>query len=110
MATPISGGTAFDFGAAAQTSAVQRARTTATASVRQPAKIQPARDTVKLSDDAQVRLLNTEGHSVSQISVITNLSTRAVDSYLGITPAPATSVNQQEVVQFRWSWRASKGG
>jgi len=94
MATPISGGTAFDFGAAAQTSVAQvQTTTTATASVKQPTKIEPTGDTVKLSDGAQVRLLNTQGHSVSQISVITNLSAQAVDSYLGITPTPAAAVN-----------------
>jgi hypothetical protein len=91
MATPISGGTAFDFGAAAQAPAEQPQATTA--SVKHPTTIAPTRDTVKLSDDAQVRLLNTQGHSVSQVAVITNLSTKAVDGYLGITSAPVAPVN-----------------
>ena len=90
MATPISGGTAFDFGAAAQITAAYPQTTTAVAaSTKQPNKFVPAGDTVKLSDDAQVRLLNTQGHSVSQISVLTNLSTQTVEGYLGITPLPA---------------------
>jgi hypothetical protein len=89
MATPISGGTAFDFGAAAQATAAQSHTTTTTAPVKQPAKIE---DTVKLSDHAQVRLLKTQGQTVSAISVITNLSTQAVDSYLGITQPPPPTV------------------
>jgi hypothetical protein len=88
MATPISGGTAFDFGAAAQAAAVQpQVTTTTTASVKQPIKIEPAA-TVKLSDDAQVRLLNSQGHSVSQIAVLTDLSTQAVNGYLGVAHVP----------------------
>jgi hypothetical protein len=97
MATPISGGTAFDFGAAAQATAAQpQTTTTATASVKQPTKIEPTGYTVKLSDDAQVRLLNAQGHSVSQISVITNLSTKAVDGYLRITQAPPPTVHASD--------------
>jgi hypothetical protein len=91
MATPIPGGTAFDFGAATQTPAAQPQATTT--SVKPPTKIESTRDTVKLSDDAQVRLLKTQGQTVSQISVITNLSTKAVDGYLGITSAPVATVN-----------------
>jgi len=89
MATPISGGTAFDFGAAAQAVAPQPQAAATVAPVKQPAKIE---DTVKLSDDAQVRLLNSQGHSVSQISVITDLSTQAVNSYLGVTQVPPPMV------------------
>jgi hypothetical protein len=90
MATPISGGTAFDFGAAAQATAPQPQTTTAP--VNQPTKIDPAGYTVKLSDAAQVRLLNTQGHSVSQISVITDLSTQTVNGYLGVTQVPPPMV------------------
>ena len=89
MATPISGGTAFDFGAASQAVAAQPQTTATVAPVKQPAKIE---DTVKLSDQAQVRLLSTQGQTVSAISVITNLSTQAVDSYLGIAQAPTPTV------------------
>jgi hypothetical protein len=90
MATPISGGTAFDFGAAAQAPAVQLQTTTAsTAPVRQPAKIEPAGDTVKLSAGAQVRLLNSQGETIPQIVTNTALSTQAVNSYLGIAQAAA---------------------
>ena len=85
MATPISGGTAFDFGAAAQAVAAQPQTTTTVAPVKQPAKVE---DTIKLSDHAQVRLLKKQGQTVAEISQLTNLSTQAVDSYLGITPAP----------------------
>lgn len=91
MSTPISGGNAFDFGAAAQTTAAQPQTTTAAASASQPIRIEPAA-TVKLSNDAQVRLLRTEGQSVPEISVITDLSTQAVDGYLGITQAPPPTV------------------
>lgn len=89
MATPISGGTSFDFGAAPQAAAAQSKTTnTAAAADAKPAsKTGTTAYTVKLSEDAQVRLLNTEGQSVSQISVITDLSTKAVDGYLGITQA-----------------------
>jgi len=83
MATPISGGTAFDFGAAAQVTAPQ-----STAPVERPTKIAPTQDTVKLSDGAQVRLLKTQGQTVSEIAVNTALTTEVVNSYLGITPAP----------------------
>lgn len=92
MATPISGGTAFDFGAAAQAAAVQPQTTTASAPVRQPARVEPVVDTVKLSAGAQVRLLRTQGQTVAQIALRTSLSAETVNSYLGITQAPASSV------------------
>jgi len=93
MATPILGGTAFDFGAAAQAPAVQPpTTTTSVATVKQPAGVEPVADTVKVSDRAEVRLLETQGQTVPQISVITNLSTQAVDSYLGIAQAPLPPV------------------
>jgi len=90
MATPITGGTAFDFGAAAQAAAPPQAARTPTAPVRQLAKIEPTEDTVKLSPGAQVRLLKTQGQSVAQIVVNTALSTQTVNSYLGITQAVPT--------------------
>lgn len=91
MASPISGGTAFDFGAAAQAAAVQPQITTAnTASARQPTKIDTTDgDTVKLSEGAQVRLMSSQGETVSEIVINTALSTQAVNSYLGRTQAPA---------------------
>ncbi len=90
MATPISGATAFDFGAAAQAPVAQPQTATApTASARQPTKIEPAGDTVKLSAGAQVRLLNSQGETIPQIVINTALSTQAVNSYLGIAQASA---------------------
>jgi hypothetical protein len=91
MATPISGGTAFDFGAAAQAATVQPQTTNApTASARQPSKIETTGgDTVKLSDGAQVRLMSSQGETVAEIVINTALSTQAVNSYLGRTQAPA---------------------
>jgi hypothetical protein len=89
MASPISGGTAFDFGAAAQANAAQTPRTTkSVASVKQPAGVEPVADTVKLSPGTQVRLLRTQGQSVAEIAINTSLSAEAVNSYLGITQAP----------------------
>jgi hypothetical protein len=92
MATPISGGTTFDLGAATQAAAAQpQATNTAPATAAKQASKTTTAYTVKLSDAAQVQLLNTQGQSVSQISVLTDLSTQAVDGYLGITQAaPAT--------------------
>jgi len=91
MVAPISGGTAFDFGAAAQTTAAQPQATTAPAvTAKQPTKIEPAGDTVRLSDSAQVRLLRTQGQTVAQIAISTALTAQAVDSYLGITQAAPT--------------------
>jgi hypothetical protein len=87
MATPITGGTAFDFGAAAQVTALQP-----TAPVQQPTRIPRTADTVKLSDGAQVRLLKTQGQTVSQIAVNTALTTETVNSYLGIAQASAPTV------------------
>jgi hypothetical protein len=88
MATPITGGTAFDFGAAAQAApAQQQTTTTPAASVHQPTG---TGDTVKISDGAQVRLLKTLGQTVAEIAVNTALSTQTVNSYLGITQAPPT--------------------
>jgi predicted molibdopterin-dependent oxidoreductase YjgC len=88
MATPISGGTAFDFGAAAQAVAVQPQTTTVSAS--QPTKIETTGgDTVKLSDGAQVRLMSSQGETVAEIVINTALSTQAVNSYLGISRTPA---------------------
>jgi len=92
MATPITGGTAFDFGAAAQaTTAQPQTTTTPAASVQQPTRVEPAGYTVKLSDDAQVRLLNAQGQTVPQIAIMTDLSTQAVNGYLGITQTPVTA-------------------
>jgi hypothetical protein len=92
MVTAISGGTAFDFGAAAQAATPQH-ETTATpvASVKQAAKIEPS-DTVRLSPGAHVRLLKTQGQTVAEIAVSTALSAQTVNSYLGITPAPLPAV------------------
>jgi hypothetical protein len=92
MATPITGGTAFDFGEAAQAAVPPP-----TASVRQPTKAQPAEDSVKLSDGAQVQLLNSQGQTVAQISINTDLPTETVNSYLGITQPllpPVTASNK----------------
>lgn len=91
MATPISS-TAFDFGAAAQVTGPQApTTTTSVASVKQPAGVEPVADTVKLSPTAQVRLLRTQGQSVSEIAINTALSMEQVNSYLGITPAPVAA-------------------
>lgn len=87
MATPISGVTAFDFGAAAQASAPQPP-----ASAQPPSRIEPTGDTLKLSDGAQVRLLRTQGQTVAQIVVNTALSTEVVNSYLGITRVPPPTI------------------
>ena len=91
MATPISGGTSFNFGAAPQAAAAQPQKTSTAPEpeVEEPSKTDTTAYTVKLSEDAQVRLLNTEGQSVSQISVLTDLTTKAVDGYLGISQPPA---------------------
>lgn len=86
MANPISGGTAFDFGAAAQATPAQRETATApVASAKQPAGVEPITDTVKLSPGAQIRLLKTQGQTVAEIAVNTALSAQTVNSYLGIT-------------------------
>jgi hypothetical protein len=87
MATSISVGTAFDFGAAAQAGAAQTPTTTSVAAVKQPAGVEPVADTVRLSPSAQVRLLRTQGQTVSEIAISTALSAEAVNSYLGITQA-----------------------
>src|ERR1700689_2870288 len=89
MATPISGGTAFDFGAAAQAPVVQPKTTTAApASAREATKTEPPVDTVRLSAGAQVRLMNSQGETIPEIVINTALSTQAVNSYLGLTQAP----------------------
>jgi hypothetical protein len=90
MVTPISGATAFDFGAAAQ-APVAQPRTTArpAASVKQPTT---TRDSVRLSDGAQVRLLKTQGQTIAEIAINTALSTETVNSYLGITQASLPTV------------------
>jgi len=89
MATPITGGTTLDLGAAPQAAAAQPQKTNSAPApeVKQPSKTDTTAYTVKLSEDAQVRLLSAQGQSVSAISVLTDLSTQAVDSYLGITQA-----------------------
>src|SRR5271169_5035639 len=93
MVNPVPGGTAFDFGAAAQAPAPQReTATTPVASVNQPAGVEPVADTVKLSAGAHVRLLRTQGQTVTEIAVNTALSAEAVNGYLGITPAPLPTV------------------
>jgi predicted nucleic acid-binding Zn ribbon protein len=90
MATPISGGTAFDFGAAAQATAAQPQTTTT--SVKQPTKIEPTGDTVRISPGAQVRLLRTQGQTVTEIAINTALSAEVVNNYLGIAPPLAPTV------------------
>lgn len=87
MATPISGGSAFDFGAAAQAATVQPQTTTAPA--KQPIRTEPTGgDSVKLSEGTQVRLMSSQGETVAEIVINTALSTQAVNSYLGRTQAP----------------------
>jgi hypothetical protein len=89
MATPISG-------AAPQATAAQPQITNTAPEAKQAGKTGTTAYTVKLSEDAQVRLLNTEGHSVSEISVITDLSTQVVDGYLRITqPASAETAGKK---------------
>jgi hypothetical protein len=93
MVNPIPGGTAFDFGAAAQAPASTReTATTPVASAKQPAGVEPVGDTVKLSPGANVRLLRTQGQTVAEIVVNTALSAEAVNSYLGIAQAPLPTV------------------
>lgn len=89
MVNPVPGGTAFDFGAAAQAPAPQHeTATTPVASAKQPAGVEPVADTVKLSPGAHVRLLRTQGQTVAEIAVSTALTAETINSYLGITPAP----------------------
>jgi hypothetical protein len=93
MTNPISGGTAFDFGAAAQTAPAQPETVTAPlASARRPAGVEPVTDTVKISAGARVRLLKTQGQTLAEIAFNTALSAEAVNSYLGIAPAPLPPV------------------
>jgi hypothetical protein len=93
MVDPISGSTAFDFGAAAQATASPRETTTApVASGKQPANVGPIADTVKLSPGAHVRLLKTQGQTVAEIAISTALSAQTVASYLGIAQAPLPTV------------------
>ena len=88
MVVPISGGTAFDFGAAAQATASPLQTATApAATLKQPTKNEPAVDEVRLSDSAQVHLLRTQGQTVAEIAVNTALSTQTVNGYLEITQA-----------------------
>jgi hypothetical protein len=98
MVTPISGGTAFDFGAAAQATAAQLQTASAVAApVKPPTNIEPTRDIVKLSPGAQVRFLKTQGQTVAEIAVTTALSAQTVNSYLGITqalPPPVAASNK----------------
>jgi hypothetical protein len=96
MINPIPGGTAFDFGAAAQIPATQTQTTTSVASVKQPAGVEPVADTVKLSPVAQVRLLKTQGQTIAEIALNTALSPQQVTSYLGISPeAPSVPASKQ---------------
>jgi len=96
MVAPISGGTAFDFGAAAQATASQLQTATApAATAKQPAKNEPAATEVRLSDSAQVHLLRTQGQTVAEIAISTALSTQTVNGYLGITQAPPTAGNNK---------------
>jgi hypothetical protein len=92
MVTPISWGTAFDFGSAAQAGAVRPETTAPAISVKQSAKIVHAGDTVRLSPSAQVRLLKTQGQTAAQIAISLALSAQTVDSYLGIAQAPLPAV------------------
>jgi hypothetical protein len=96
MINPVPGGTAFDFGAAAQATAAPSETTTSVAAAKQPAGVEPVADTVKLSPGAQVRLLKTEGQSIAEIAVNTALSAESVNSYLGISPAPPPPVTSSK--------------
>jgi hypothetical protein len=87
MATPIIGGTAFDFGEAAQATAAQPP-----APVQQPIRTTPTEDTVKLTEGAQVRALRTQGRTVPEIATTLALSARVVNSYLGVTSASLPTV------------------
>ena len=92
MVNPVPGGTAFDFGAAAQAAPERETTATPIASVKQPAGVEPVADTVKLSPGAHVRLLKTQGQTVAEIALSTALTAETVNSYLGITPAPIPTV------------------
>jgi hypothetical protein len=87
MATPITGGTAFNFGEAAQTTATQPP-----VPVPQPIRTAPPQDTVRLSDGAHVRALRTQGLTVAEIALNLALSAQVVNSYLGVTSAPLPAV------------------
>jgi hypothetical protein len=59
---------------------------TTTETVHEPARVAPSTDTVKLSADAQIHLLQTQGQTIDQIAVTLNLSPQLVATYLGTTP------------------------
>jgi len=54
--------------------------------VPQSASAKPATDTVRLSANARVHLLQKQGQTIDQIAVTLSLSPKLVASYLGTTP------------------------
>lgn len=82
MVTQIYRGNPSDFGSTAQVAAVPL-------TVKQLTTLKPQEDTVKLSTDAQIRVLKSQGQTVEEIALRMALTTKAVDSYLAITPAQA---------------------
>lgn len=54
--------------------------------VREHVRVAPSIDTVRLSADAQIHLLQTQGRTIDQIAVTLNLSPHLVATYLGTTP------------------------
>src|ERR1039457_2284863 len=57
--------------------------------------MRPEKDTVTLSLGVKARQLKEQGATVAEIANRLNANVKTVESYLGIVPAPATTVAQQ---------------
>jgi hypothetical protein len=75
-----------------QTAQQQRSAAAAQAAQQQAAQ---AADTVKLSVAAQVKELNQEGLSASNIAATLGLTTKEVDSYLNVLPSSVVEAAAQ---------------
>ena len=54
-------------------------------------------DTVKLSEDAQIHLMQQQGQGTSEIASDLGISVATVDDYLGVSVPPTTSSSSSSV-------------
>jgi hypothetical protein len=65
----------------------------------QPATANASQDTVKISVEAQAKLLEQQGESVAQIATSLGINTQSVESYLGITESSAALTASAQVLK-----------
>jgi hypothetical protein len=71
----------------------------ATAQAQMATTGEPQEDTVRISAAAQVKVLQTQGESISEIAANTGLSTEEINDYLGISAASQSTAVSSAVLR-----------